>query len=162
MIEIAIVKWTSAGILLIHGVFAWIVYRGISIRRQLQQVTIVQAIQFPEKLCWQNLQKRSANFFALQPFQSHVRHFSCRALETYNSPGDWARELFKPSTDLASLVVKIEKKFFVLVLSFSGGNVTNRGVFALFCPSLPGHGRRPNGPFLDSKFSWNLGKNPRL
>jgi len=25
-----------------------------------------------------------------------VRHFSCRAFQSYNSPGDWPRELFKP------------------------------------------------------------------
>ena len=97
-----------------------------------------------------------------QPFQSRVRHFSCRALQSYNSPGDWGRELFKPSTDSASLVVKIEKKIFVLGLSFSGGNVTSMDVFALFWPSFPGPVRRPNGQFLDSKFSWKLGQNPRL
>ena len=34
-----------------------------------------------------------------------------QSLQSYNSPGDWARELFKPSADSASLVVKIEKKF---------------------------------------------------
>ena len=85
------------------------------------------------------------------PFQSRVRHFSCRALQSYKSPGDWARELFKPSTDSASLVAKIKKKIFVLGLSFSGLNVTSRGVFALFWPSLPGPGRRPNGPFFGLK-----------
>jgi len=86
-----------------------------------------------------------------EPFQSRVRHFFCRALQSHNSPGDWARELFKPSTDSASLLVKIEKKIFVLGLSFSGRNVTSRGVFALFWPSLPGPGRRPNGPFFGLK-----------
>jgi len=38
-------------------------------------------------------------------------------LQSYNSPGDGARELLKPSTDSASLVVKIEKK----IHSFGGG-----------------------------------------
>jgi len=51
-----------------------------------------------------------------QPFKSHENHVSCRALRSYNSPGVWARELFKPSTDSASPVVEIEKKF-----SFSVG-----------------------------------------
>ena len=50
--------------------------------------------------------------FVLVPFLSRVRHFSCRALQSYNSQGDWAREMFKHSTDSASLVVKIEKKMF--------------------------------------------------
>jgi len=38
-----------------------------------------------------------------------------------------------------------------LDLSFSGGNVTSSGVFTLFWPSLPGPGRRPNGPFVGLK-----------
>jgi len=47
------------------------------------------------------------------PFKSRVRHFSFRILQSYNSPGDRARELFKPSTNSASLVVKIEKNNFL-------------------------------------------------
>jgi len=50
-------------------------------------------------------------------FQSRESPKSCRALQCYNSQGDWARELSKPSTDWASLVVKIETKSF----SFSVG-----------------------------------------
>jgi len=41
--------------------------------------------------------------------------------------------------------------FFVLGLRFSGGNVTSRGVFALFWPSLPGPRRYRNGPFFGLK-----------
>ena len=66
------------------------------------------------------------------PFQSRVRHFSCRVLQSYNSPGDRARELFIPSTDSASLVVKIEKQNFRFGFELFWGNVTSRGVFALF------------------------------
>jgi len=44
-----------------------------------------------------------------------------------------------------------QKKIFVLGLSFSGGSVTGRGVFALFWPSVPGPGRHPNGPFFGLK-----------
>jgi len=47
-----------------------------------------------------------------EPFKSRENHISCRALQSYNSSGYWARELFKPSTDSASLVDEIEKKFF--------------------------------------------------
>ena len=44
-----------------------------------------------------------------------------------------------------------KKIVFVSGLSFSGGNVTSRGVFALFWPSLPDPGRRPNGPLFGLK-----------
>jgi len=68
---------------------------------------------------------------ALKPFKSRESHFSCRVLQSYNSPGDWARELFKPSTDSASLVVEIEKKCFHFIFGggFSGGNATSGSVF---------------------------------
>jgi len=46
------------------------------------------------------------------PFKSCVRHYFCKGLQLYNSPADWARELFKPSTDSASLLVEIVKFFF--------------------------------------------------
>ena len=36
----------------------------------------------------------------------------CRALQRQNSPADWAREMFKPSTDSASLPVRQKKNFF--------------------------------------------------
>ena len=44
--------------------------------------------------------------------KSRENHVSCRALQSNKSPGGWARELFKPSTDSASLVVETEKKMF--------------------------------------------------
>ena len=74
-----------------------------------------------------------------------------KILQSHNSPGDWAIELFKPSTDSASLELLINKIFFILGLSISGGNVTSRGIFALFWPSFPGPGRRPNGPYFGIK-----------
>jgi len=56
-----------------------------------------------------------------QPFFGHI------------SPAARARELFKPSTDSASLVVKIIKKtFFVFGGRFSGGDVTMRACFGNF------------------------------
>jgi len=33
----------------------------------------------------------------------------CKAFQRYNSPADRARELFKPSTDSAGLLVEIER-----------------------------------------------------
>jgi len=58
---------------------------------------------------------------ALKPFKFRENHVSCSALQSCNSPGDSARELFKRSADSASLVVEIEKKFFVFGGGFSEG-----------------------------------------
>jgi len=46
---------------------------------------------------------------------------------------------------------KSKKNFFILGLRFSGENVTSKGVFVLFWPSLPSPGRCPNGPFFGLK-----------
>ena len=97
-----------------------------------------------------------------QPFKSRGSPKSCRALQSYNSPGDWARELSKPSTDLASLVVKIEKKTFFV---FGGGFWRWRhkeGMFWKFGPPLPALGPNPLTHSFGSKFCWKLGKIPRL
>jgi len=94
-----------------------------------------------------------------RPFKTHENHVSCRALQSYNSPGDWARELFKPSTDSANLVVEIEKKFFVFGLGFSGGNATSGGVFGYLYLVL---GPNPLGHYYGSRLFRKLGQNPRL
>jgi len=39
-------------------------------------------------------------------------YFFCKDLQSYNSPAAIAGELFKPSTDSASLLVEIEKIIF--------------------------------------------------
>jgi len=44
-------------------------------------------------------------------------------------------------------ILQSKKKFFVLGLSFSGLNVTSRGVFALFWPFCPVLGAVPMGHF---------------
>jgi len=70
----------------------------------------------------------------------------------HKSPTARARELFKPSTDSASLLVDIEKKTFVFFgLAFSRGDVTMRACFRIF-----GHlalGPNPLTHPFDSKFS---------
>jgi len=78
-----------------------------------------------------------------QPFQSRVRHVSCRVLQSYNPPGDWARELFKHSTVSASLVVEIEKKFFSFLVGGFRGERHKGGWL-----HLPGSGPQPIGPLL--------------
>ena len=95
-------------------------------------------------------------------FNDHARHLIAAPFFGHKLPAARARELLKPSTDSASLLVDVKFNVYHFGLRFSGGNVTSRGVFVLFWPSLPGPGRCPNGPFLDSKVSWKLGQNPRL
>jgi len=96
------------------------------------------------------------------PFKSRVRHFSCRTLQSHNSLGDWARELIKPSTVSASLVVEIDKTNFRFWWGFSEGDVTRRTCFRKV-----GHLRPALGPNLlihsfGSKFCLKLGENSRL
>jgi len=75
-------------------------------------------------------------------FKSRENHVSCRALQSYNSPGDWARNLFKkPSADSASLVVEIEKNFFSFSVGvFRGGTLQVEVFLATFTwPWAPTH-----------------------
>ena len=81
-------------------------------------------------------------------FKSRVRHFSCRTLQTYNSPGDWAKELFKPSTDSASLVVKIEKNNFLFRWGVFWRWRHKEDMFWKSRPSLVCPGPQPIGPFF--------------
>ena len=55
------------------------------------------------------------------PLSPAIAKILAQGLQRCNSPADWARTLFKPSTDSASLLVEIEKKFFILGLWFFGG-----------------------------------------
>jgi len=60
-----------------------------------------------------------------------IANILAQGLQRYNLPADWARKLFKPSTDSTSLLVEIEKKFFVLGLWFSGGGRHKWGVILI-------------------------------
>jgi len=71
-----------------------------------------------------------------------------QSLQRYNLPFDWARKLFKPSTDSASLLVEIEKKIFVLGLWFSGGGAKRGVSFSFFWPSLRSPGHQCNEPIV--------------
>ena len=86
-----------------------------------------------------------SNCTQVWPFRSREKHVSCRALQSYNSSGDWARQLFKPSTDSASLVVEIEKKIFCFRWGFFGDERHKWGCFWLH---LPGPGPQPIGTLL--------------
>jgi len=64
----------------------------------------------------------------LIPFNARAGHHRGRHFFGHNSPAAIARELFKPSTDSASLLVAT-KKIFDLGLAFSLGDVTKRACF---------------------------------
>jgi len=51
-----------------------------------------------------------------------------QSLQRYNFPADWARKLFKLSTDLASRLVQIEKNCSLWVYGSLGEDVTSGGV----------------------------------
>jgi len=95
-------------------------------------------------------------------FKSRVRHFFCKALQSYNSPAARARELFKPSTDLASLLVEIEKTFFRFGFGVFWGNATSWGVLAFFGHLYLGLDINPLGHSFGARFVRKLGQNPRL
>jgi len=66
------------------------------------------------------------------------------ALQSYNSPGDWARELFKPSADSKSCS-RYHKKNFRLRWGVFGGERHKWGCFWLL---LPCRGPQRIGPLL--------------
>ena len=68
-------------------------------------------------------------WFTIKDCKSHC--FG-RTLQHYYSPANWARELFKPPTDSASLLVQNGNFFFHFGWHY------NEGMFSPLCPSLPG------------------------
>ena len=104
------------------------------------------------------------------PFSSRVYPLFCRTLQSYNSPGDCARELSKPSTDSASLVVKIEKNVFRLRWGDFWRWRHKEGMFWKFWLPLAGPGPPAIDPFFWLKVllktrsksaSKKSGQNPR-
>jgi len=63
-----------------------------------------------------------------------------------------ARELFKPFTDSASLLVDIEKKSFSFSVGISGGDVTMRTCFGNFGHLWPALGPNPLTHSIGAKF----------
>jgi len=77
------------------------------------------------------------------------RHCSVWHIFDCKSPAARARELFKPSTDLASPLVEIEKKlFFLFGGGFAGNDPHNWRCFRNFWPPLAGPGLQPIEPFF--------------
>jgi len=80
----------------------------------------------------------------------------------HTSPAARARELFKSSTDSASLLVDIEKNVFRFWWGFSGGDVTLRAWFENFGHLWPALGLYQLTHSIGSKLCWKLGQNPHL
>ena len=75
-------------------------------------------------------------------FKSRARQNFGKGLQRYNSPTDWDRKLLRPSTDSASLLVEVEKKFFCFWFGVFWGDVTSGGAF---CPTLRGRASGDSG-----------------
>ena len=73
----------------------------------------------------------SAILMSLKPFNDHQSHYSGSCILGYNSAPAVAREVSKPSTDSASLVVSSQKNFQFRVRGSLGGG-SQVGVFSRF------------------------------
>jgi len=135
------------------------------------QVAEVEALRYFSKAIWKwkvkNAQFRSVRTYALYnglpPFNDRVRQHIGTPFFGHKLPAARARELFKPSTDSAYLLVDIEKKYFSFWVWVFLGGTSQVGVFLCYfghlCLAL---GAVPMGHFLDSMFSWKLRQNPHL
>jgi len=81
-------------------------------------------------------------FNPLTPAPAKILAQVCNAV----TPPDWARELFKPSSDSASLRLKSKKMILVFGLGFVGDRC--KYFFSFFWPHLPGFGPQPIGPLF--------------
>ena len=87
-------------------------------------------------------------------FNDHQSHYSGSCIFGYTSAPAAAREVFKPSTDSASLVVSSQKKIFQFRVRGSLGGASQVGVFSRFygllCPALDANRMGPH--FLSNIF----------
>ena len=90
-------------------------------------------------------------------FKSHLSYFSGVILHHHNSPGNWARELFKHSRDAEKRGDDL-KNWEVLDLFFFVGDVIKRS-FRHFWPTSSGPGPQPKETIFCFSFlnqiSWN-------
>jgi len=92
---------------------------------------------------------------AFLPFNARAGHCSGRYSFGHNSPAATARQVFKPSTDSASLLVPNQKKFFS-GLATPLGDVTSGGDLAFLWPTSRGTKHQSNEPMFGSSFFWKL------
>jgi len=97
----------------------------------------------------------------MAPFKSRVGHYRGLDISGHNSLADWPRELFKPSTDLASLLVEIEKNASFWICGFL--EVTSKwgNIFAFSANFTRPWAPTQSAVFLAQAF-WKLGQNSRL
>jgi len=96
-----------------------------------------------------------------QPFNAHQSQYVGSRFFGYNSPAAAAREVFKPSTDSASLVVPSQKNIFQFWVLGSLGGSSQVGVFSHFYgkmrlyPALDAHRMGPHfGPNIFMKLGY--------
>jgi len=88
----------------------------------------------------------------LYPFTSIAATFLIKlfnSITIHYSPAEWARQLFKSSTDSANLLVEIEKKF----ISFAVEGHHKWGRFCLFGEFYPALGAKPMSQFFPSQWA---------
>ena len=94
----------------------------------------------------------------VKPFNDHQSHYNGSCIFGYNSATAAAREVFKHSTDSASLVVSSQKKIFQFRVRGSLGVASQVEVFSRFygllCPALDANGM---GPHFRSNIFMKLG-----
>ena len=66
--------------------------------------------------------------WCLNPSSPAIAKILAQGFQRYNSPADWGRKLFKPSTYSASRLVEIEKKISFWVCGSLGEDVTSGAV----------------------------------
>ena len=93
--------------------------------------------------------------FDIQPFKDGISRYIVFYYFSHNSSVDRDREVFKPSTDSARLLVSTEKNFSVLGLGFPKRDVTS-SFFAFLRPTLASRRRQSNKPIFWRKVSLEI------
>ena len=95
-----------------------------------------------------NMSNSSGNILCFHPLTTVIG----QPFFGHKSPAARARELFKPSTDSATLLVDIDKNVFRFQSGFSGGDVTTWACFGNFVHLWPALGPNPLTHSIGSKF----------
>ena len=96
---------------------------------------------------------------APMPFKSRESHFFA---ELFNPITRQARELSKPSTDSASLLIEIEKNVFRFRFGVRWGGRYKWVCYCFFCHLYLALDSNPLSRYFGSRFVWKLRQNPRL